>query len=120
MLGVNDKPVSEQWHPVMAWLEHNEASRELWMSLLANGYGYLLEQKMPSFNRPVPRQRITSALGRKTNLLIWPFAFGAGVKPTPSEAGGVWADATPRWRRLHNRGLLVMTSASQGDRSPRA
>ncbi len=70
MLGVNDKPVSEQWHPVMAWLEHNEASRELWMSLLANGYGYLLEQKMPSFNRPVPRQRITSAVGRKTNLLI--------------------------------------------------
>ena len=54
MLGVNDKPISGQWHPIMAWLEHNGASRELWMSLLANGYGIHLEQVMP-LNRPVPR-----------------------------------------------------------------
>jgi len=54
MLGVNDKPISGQWHPIMAWLEQNGASRELWMSLLANGYGIHLEQVMP-LNRPVPR-----------------------------------------------------------------
>jgi len=69
MLGANDKPCSEQWHPIMAWLEHNEASRELWISLLANGYGLHLEQAIPSFNRPVPRRRITTAAGTKTDLL---------------------------------------------------
>ena len=58
MLGVNHKPVSEQWHQIMAWLEHNEASRELWLSLLANGYGLHLEQDMPSFKRPGPRRRV--------------------------------------------------------------
>jgi hypothetical protein len=55
MLRVNDKPISGQWHPIMAWLEHNGASRELWMSLLANGYGLHLEMDIPSFNRPAPR-----------------------------------------------------------------
>jgi hypothetical protein len=70
MLGVNDKPFGEQCDPIMAWLEHNEASRELWLSLLANGYGLHLEQDFPSFNRPVPRRRITTASGTKANLLI--------------------------------------------------
>jgi len=42
----------------MAWLEHNDASRELWMSLLANGYGKHLEREMPSLNRPIARRRI--------------------------------------------------------------
>jgi len=56
LLGVNDKSVSQQWHPIMAWFEHNEASRELWMSTLANGYGIHLEGDLPSFNRPVPRR----------------------------------------------------------------
>jgi len=55
MLGVNDEPISGQWHPIMAWLEHNGASRELWMSLLATGHGLHLDMDMPSFNRPVPR-----------------------------------------------------------------
>jgi hypothetical protein len=55
MLGVNDQPISGQWHPLIAWLEHNGASRELWMSLLANGYGLHLEMAISSFNRPVPR-----------------------------------------------------------------
>ena len=32
MLGLNGKPTGEQWHPIMAWLDHNEACRELWMS----------------------------------------------------------------------------------------
>jgi hypothetical protein len=58
VLGVNNKPTSQQWNPIMAWLEHNEASRELWMSLLANGYGIHLEHDMPSFNRPGPRRRV--------------------------------------------------------------
>jgi hypothetical protein len=58
MLGVNDKPVNKQWQQIMSWLEHNEASRELWTSLLANGYGLHLEQDMPSFNRPGPRRRV--------------------------------------------------------------
>ena len=56
MLGVNDKPVSQQWPQIMTWLEHNEASRELWTSFLANGYGLHLEQGMHSFNRPGPRR----------------------------------------------------------------
>lgn len=55
-LGVSDKPVSQQWHEIMAWLEHHEASRELWTSFLANGYGLRLEQEMPSFKRPGPRR----------------------------------------------------------------
>lgn len=55
MLGVNDKPISGHWRAIMEWLQHNEASRELWMSLLANGYGIHLEIYMPLFNRPVPR-----------------------------------------------------------------
>lgn len=58
VLGVNDKPVSGQWHQIMEWLEHNEASRELWMSFLANGYGLHLEHEMRSFNRPGPRRRV--------------------------------------------------------------
>jgi hypothetical protein len=59
MLGVSDKPVSAQWHPIMAWFEHNECSRELWMSLMANGYGcHLEEQNAVSFNRPVPRRGV--------------------------------------------------------------
>lgn len=57
MLGVNGKPTGEQWHPIIAWLDHNEACRELWMSLLANGYGHRLERGMPSFNRPGARRR---------------------------------------------------------------
>jgi hypothetical protein len=66
MLGVNDKPTSQQWHPIMAWLEHNDASRELWMSLLANGYGQHLEREMPSLSRPVARRRINrAALGTR-------------------------------------------------------
>jgi hypothetical protein len=65
MLGVDDKPTSEHWHPIMAWFEHNEASRELWMSLQANGYARHLED-MRSFNRPVPRQRIITAVGTRT------------------------------------------------------
>jgi hypothetical protein len=64
MLGVNDKPTSQQWHPIMAWLEHHDASRELWMSLLANGYGQHLERAVPSLNRPISRRRINRpALG---------------------------------------------------------
>jgi hypothetical protein len=56
LLGVSDKPVSQQWPRIMTWLEHNEASRELWTSFLANGYGLHLEQGMHSFNRPGPRR----------------------------------------------------------------
>jgi hypothetical protein len=55
MLGVNGKPTDEQWRPIMAWLESNKPSRELWISLLANGYGHHLEQAIPSFHRPAPR-----------------------------------------------------------------
>ena len=63
MLGLNGKPVSEQWHPIVAWFEHNECSRELWMSLVANGYAYHIErQNLLSFNRPVPRRRVGEML----------------------------------------------------------
>ena len=58
MLAVNDMPISAHWRPIMAWLEHNEASHELWISFLANGYGLHLEQDMPSFKRPGPRRRV--------------------------------------------------------------
>jgi hypothetical protein len=70
MLGVSDKPFGQHWAPIVAWLEHNEASRELWLSLLANGYGLHLEQDIPSFKRSVPRRRITTASGTKASLLI--------------------------------------------------
>jgi hypothetical protein len=58
MLGVSDKPVSQQWHQIMEWLEHNDVSRELWTSFLANGYGLHVQQGMPSFSRPAPRRRV--------------------------------------------------------------
>jgi hypothetical protein len=54
----------------VAWLEHNKPSRELWLSFLANGYGLHLEQAVPSFCRPVPRRCLTTAYGKKTDLLI--------------------------------------------------
>ncbi|BBU23487.1 hypothetical protein [Mycobacterium xenopi] len=70
LLGVNDEPVAKQWEPITAWLAENEASPELWMSLLANGYGLLLEQMVPTFHRPIPHRRITTASGTKETLLI--------------------------------------------------
>jgi hypothetical protein len=70
LLGVKDKPVAKQWRPIMDWLAKNKASPELWMSLLANGYGLLLEQMVPTFRRPIPHRRITSASGSKRSMLI--------------------------------------------------
>jgi hypothetical protein len=70
LLGVNDEPVAKQWEPITAWLAEHQASPELWMSLLANGYGLLLEQMVPAFHRPIPHRRITTGSGTKANLLI--------------------------------------------------
>jgi hypothetical protein len=85
MLGVNDQPISEQWHPIMAWLEHNGASRELWMSLLANGYGIHLEQVMP-FNRPVPRMTRPPQSCPRTHRLR-PGAMLVGHQPCSCQGG---------------------------------
>jgi hypothetical protein len=69
MLGVNDKPVSEHWDPILAWFKHNECSRELWRSVVANGYRYHLdEQNAVSFTRPVPRRRTGEMLNAVHNL----------------------------------------------------
>ncbi len=66
MLGVDHKPFSEQWHLITAWFARKEVSRELWVSLLANGYGLHLERAIPSFNRPGPRRRRPPVSGRRT------------------------------------------------------
>lgn len=70
LLGVNDKSVADQWGPIMSWLAHNRVSPELWMSLVANGYGLQLEQMIHDFHRPIPYHRITTASGTKDALLI--------------------------------------------------
>jgi hypothetical protein len=70
LLGVNDQPVAKQWEPLMAWLAEHRASRQLWMSLLSNGYGLLLEEMLPTFHRPIPHRRITTAYGTKNSLLV--------------------------------------------------
>lgn len=87
MLGINDKPVGQQWHPIMAWLEHNGASRELWMSLLANGYGIHLERDLPSFNRPVPR-RTRPPQSCPHGHLLRPGAMLVGHQPCSTCCGG--------------------------------
>jgi hypothetical protein len=69
-LGVHDKPVTTQWHALVAWLADNQVTPRLWMSMLANGYGVVIERTTPGFRRPIPYRRITTASGTKAEMLI--------------------------------------------------
>ncbi len=69
-LGVNDEPVTTQWRAIMAWLADNQLTPRLWMSMLANGYGVIIERTTPGFHRPIPYRRIITASGTKAQMLI--------------------------------------------------
>jgi hypothetical protein len=57
LLGVGDMPVAKQWNPIMGWLIDNQPSRDLWMSLLANGYALPLQRMLPGSGRRKPYRR---------------------------------------------------------------
>jgi hypothetical protein len=48
LLGVSDRPVTEQWLAISEWLAENTPSAELRCSLRANGYGPILIGRGPS------------------------------------------------------------------------
>jgi hypothetical protein len=52
-------PVAKQWNPIMGWLIDNQPSRDLWMSLLANGYALPLQRMLPASGRRKPYRRIS-------------------------------------------------------------
>jgi hypothetical protein len=52
LLGVDHEPAARQWDSIMGWLEEHPASSELWVSLLANGYGLMLKQGVPAGHHP--------------------------------------------------------------------
>ncbi|MGC2654246.1 MAG: hypothetical protein WA317_11755 [Mycobacterium sp.] len=54
----------------MAWLADNQLTRQLWISMLANGYGVIIERTTPWFYRPIPYRRITTASGTKAQMLL--------------------------------------------------
>jgi hypothetical protein len=54
LLGVDHEPVARQWDPIMGWLDDHPASSELWVSLLANGYGLMLKQGVSAGHHPAP------------------------------------------------------------------
>jgi hypothetical protein len=54
LLGVNHEPAARQWDAIMGWLDEHPASSELWVSLLANGYGLMLKQGVPAGHHPTP------------------------------------------------------------------
>lgn len=71
LLDVHDKTIREQRDPLIAWVAAHPISPQLWRSLVANGYGLLLEQIIPSFERPVPCRRITTpGSGTKESMLL--------------------------------------------------
>jgi hypothetical protein len=69
-LGVENEPLGRQWGPLTKWLAENQATPQLWRSLVRNGYGLELEQQVRAFERPIPYRRICSAPGGKANLLL--------------------------------------------------
>lgn len=69
-LGVKGQPITKQFDALVAWLADHEPSRDLWLSMVANGYGLQLEQSVGWFHRPVPYRRITSSSGTKEQMLI--------------------------------------------------
>jgi hypothetical protein len=70
LLGAQDKAVAKQFDAILVWLGKNQPNRELWMSLVANGYGIHLEQNARTFKRPCPYRRITTGSGTKASLLL--------------------------------------------------
>lgn len=57
LLGVNHQSAARQWDAITCWLDDHPASSELWVSLLANGYGLMLKQGIPAGHHPAPSSR---------------------------------------------------------------
>jgi hypothetical protein len=62
LLGVDQEPAARQWDSIMGWLDEHPASSELWVSLLANGYGLMLKQGIPAGHRPATSSQGNSCL----------------------------------------------------------
>jgi hypothetical protein len=52
LLGVHHEPAARQRDAIMGWLDDHPASSELWVSLLANGYGLMLKKGVPAGHHP--------------------------------------------------------------------
>jgi hypothetical protein len=62
LLGVDHEPAARQWDSIMGWLAEHPASSELWVSLLANGYGLMLKQGVPAGHHPAAGSKDKSYL----------------------------------------------------------